>query len=646
MGNAAYRQVTVEESWSKHAKAFGANDNNMAATNGAAMCCVYDQSQGENQGVIVVTQRYLINFNPLSGARRLRVRCNGTVTCATFIKNPMYTFKRQNGSGAEQNLTNSLLVIGTSTGLIQIRRADDFSLVRSIRTRKQLELQFTKRSINSQKQRRNSGTFRSSNGTRQARAASSSLNGTNRIRISFDDEEDLESLSESPTTAATRKRNRSDPVRPGGFQHGDNFSQNSDAGSNVNKNGDGHLRRNTEQAVPATAVLCCRTKSGDQVIVGDLKGTTRIFKLSKGPEIISLYRHTKVNDAANDSDEDLGYLRDKVDSSQDMAEADLNSSPTTKGSNRDSYTFTESSSVVDRVASVSSLAYWERQYSCIFVGYADGLIGQFNVTAGAWMRGMKSPSEEQTDGNEAPRIAKRHTSNTSRAIKMLRMLPQYKILLGTTFADKYLMMWDLETYGSTKIDMTANLPRNSATFNNSSMATSTYVEPGGKFLFVGFDDGGFTVNSIHFDAGKRQLTLIPIRIFATVGQRLKPKNVDKLPAWLKKQMDKVQLLNTIHFDRFTDTLLTGDVCGVARMVHHASGEMAVEDLKQNKDLVSRSNKFESRVRSFSNISSDSGGGDSNLADGWSSTSDTGNTPKLEGANSMDSDDEIEIDLEI
>ena len=125
--------------------------------------------------------------------------------------------------------------------------------MRSIRTRKQLELQFTKRSINSRKQRRNSGTFRSSNGTRQARAASSSLNGTNRI-ISFDDEEDLESLSESPTTAATRKRNRSDPVRPGGFQHGDNFSQNSDAGSNVNKNGDGQLRRNTEQAVPATAV--------------------------------------------------------------------------------------------------------------------------------------------------------------------------------------------------------------------------------------------------------------------------------------------------------------------------------------------------------------------------------------------------------
>ena len=122
--------------------------------------------------------------------------------------------------------------------------------------------------------------------------------------------------------------------------------------------------------------------------------------------------------------------------------------------------------------------------------------------------------------------------------------------------------------------------------------------------------------------------------------------MDKLPVWLKKQMDKVQLLNTIHFDRFTDTLLTGDVCGVARMVHHASGEMAVEDLKQNKDLASRSNKFESRARSFSNISSDSGGADTNLADGWSSTSDTGNTPKLEGAGCMDSDDEIEIDLEI
>ena len=67
MGNTAnYRQVTVEESWSKHAKAFGADDDYVAATNGAAMCCFYDQSQGENQGVIVVTQRYLINYNPLT----------------------------------------------------------------------------------------------------------------------------------------------------------------------------------------------------------------------------------------------------------------------------------------------------------------------------------------------------------------------------------------------------------------------------------------------------------------------------------------------------------------------------------------------------------------------------------------------------
>ena len=55
-------------------------------------------------------------------------------------------------------------------------------------------------------------------------------------------------------------------------------------------------KRKSDQTVPATALLCCRTKSGDQVIVGDLKGTTRIFNLSKGPEIISLYRHVRVTD--------------------------------------------------------------------------------------------------------------------------------------------------------------------------------------------------------------------------------------------------------------------------------------------------------------------------------------------------------------
>ena len=134
----------------------------------------------------------------------------------------------------------------------------------------------------------------------------------------------------------------------------------------------------------------------------------------------------------------------------------------------------------------------------------------------------------------------KHKSVDQNIVKTYGLFVIIGVLLGTTFADKYLMMWDLETYTSTAIDMTANLPRNSGTFNNSSMATSTFVEPGGKFLFVGFDDGGFTVNSLHFDTGTRELTLIPIRIFATVAQRFKPKDSDKLPSWLKKQVNKVQ----------------------------------------------------------------------------------------------------------
>ena len=169
------------------------------------MCCVYDQSQGENQGVIVVTND-IYQYNPLTGSRRLRIRLEGTVTCATYIKNPLYTFKRKNSNSmVDQNLSNGLIVIGTSNGSIQIRRSGDFSIMRNIRTRKQLELQFqTFNWKNSSSSRRNSGNFggfNSSNSGRgigeRARSASNSLNNANRIRISFDDEEDLESLSES-----------------------------------------------------------------------------------------------------------------------------------------------------------------------------------------------------------------------------------------------------------------------------------------------------------------------------------------------------------------------------------------------------------------------------------------------------------------
>ena len=85
-----------------------------------------------------------------------------------------------------------------------------------------------------------------------------------------------------------------------GNNNNNNNNQNdkySDNDSNVNNNNlNINQKRKSDQTVPATALLCCRTKSGDQVIVGDLKGTTRIFNLSKGPEIISLYRHVRVTD--------------------------------------------------------------------------------------------------------------------------------------------------------------------------------------------------------------------------------------------------------------------------------------------------------------------------------------------------------------
>ena len=155
-------------------------------------------------------------------------------------------------------------------------------------------------------------------------------------------------------------------------------------------------------------------------------------------------------------------------------------------------------------------------------------------------------------------------SKASRAIKMLRVLPQYKILLGTTFADKYLMMWDLETYTSTAIDMTANLPRNSGTFNNSSMATSTFVEPGGKFLFVGFDDGGFTVNSLHFDTDTRELERIvnPYTLFNKIFYDDTQEDYSNHD--VEQYRDKYVKLIVVNkkdlyaFDKFVDRLLTAD----------------------------------------------------------------------------------------
>ena len=116
-------------------------------------------------------------------------------------------------------------------------------------------------------------------------------------------------------------------------------------------------------------------KIRDQVIVGDLKGTTRIL-IYQGPEIISLYRHVRVTDNVsnnknNNNDDDDKNNNDHMfyDDTNDSFNIndEINSSPTSKHNSDDfgNMDTSTSSSIVDRVASVSSLAYWERQYSYI-----------------------------------------------------------------------------------------------------------------------------------------------------------------------------------------------------------------------------------------------------------------------------------------
>jgi hypothetical protein len=492
---------------------------------------------------------------------------NETITCASYLANPLYAFKRKKG---EESISNGLVLIGTSAGLVQVRRAHDYAVVRTIRTRKQLEEQFTRPTAG---RNRSPGTSKSSLGRGRATSSSRVGSSTNRVRIAFDDEDDMEDLSDSPRRA-DRKRGLSDSPMYTGRK---NLSpgaggQGSPAPHGGGGEGQAPVRRSS--VVPVTVIGTFRSKMGDWVIVGDIRGTTRIFKLSKGPEIISCYRHARAGNKRGEAGAGEG----------------------TDGGG--------GSSGQDHIPSVTSLAFWERDFPCLYVGYADGLVGQFNVTTGTWMRGMElpvydpacGPGPQPGDVSSAPRAA---VKVTKQAVKMLTVLPQWKVLLGTTFVDKYLMFWDLSHHSSVAIDMTANLPRNSSTFNNSSMATSTFIDPGGKFLFVGFDDGGFTVNSMHFDADRRELTIIPVRLFATIGARLKKgPNSKKLPDWIKRN-NSVQWLTAIKFDRFTDTLLTGDVCGVARMVHSATGETAVEGAKGSSHFETRGDSFDEDQDPFS-----------------------------------------------
>ena len=547
MGNAAYKPVTVEESWGRHAKAFGAEGD--AASNGAALLAVFDQSQGNQQGVLVVTQRYLINYNPLSGSRRLRTRMEDTITCACYLASPLFTFKKRPG---DEGTSNGLVVVGTSNGQVQVRRAHDYSVVRTIRTRKQLEEQFTRPKAKASggrataykddpAARRGGYSDRpgGSSGGGRARAPSSpSMHSTKspRIKISFDDEEDLEELSMSPARVDSRKRGVSD-TPPSQFHQ-----------TNPGTSAAMHAAAARRTAItPVTAVRTFRSKLGDWVITGDMRGTARIFNLSKGPEFVSCHRQGRPMDVVANASK-------------------------TKREGSDGDRTVQST----HTASVASIAVWEREFPCLFIGYADGIVGQFNISTGTWIRNIEIPSANQPGPGKD--VAKHnHSTNASHAVKMLFVSKEWDLLLGTTFVDKYLLVWDLKHFCSDAIDMTANLPRNSNTFNNSSMATSTFVDPGGKFLFVGFDDGGFTVNSLHFDPDERALTIIPVRIFATIGARLgKGKDMKQLPKWLQEKANAVQWLTSIEYDRFTDTLLTGDVCGVARMVHNTTGQMAVD----------------------------------------------------------------------
>ena len=105
----------------------------------------------------------------------------------------------------------------------------------------------------------------------------------------------------------------------------------------------------------------------------------------------------------------------------------------------------------------------------------------------------------------------------------------------------------------------------------------------------------------------------------------------QLPKWLQEKANAVQWLTSIEYDRFTDTLLTGDVCGVARMVHNTTGQMAVDTA-----AAAGGRAFETRSGSGSFSSPDLAGVDGETAfDAFT----------IDGEDMEDEEIEIDLDLD-
>ena len=131
---------------------------NVDATTGPVLGAFYDGSQLPHAGILVVTKASIIMFNPNSGDRRLRVWADNRVSNNDNDNNihirtdrrPATGRRRHSRGGATssaktkarntcvytsccyreaQNGQSGFIVVGTSTGLVVIRRAHDLDVV-------------------------------------------------------------------------------------------------------------------------------------------------------------------------------------------------------------------------------------------------------------------------------------------------------------------------------------------------------------------------------------------------------------------------------------------------------------------------------------------------------------------------------------
>lgn len=215
-------------------------------------------------------------------------------------------------------------------------------------------------------------------------------------------------------------------------------------------------------------------------------------------------------------------------------------------------------------SAVTSLTFCAGIFRHLIVGYADGGLHVFNLDSNTYVRELRMEGGE-TKETEEETAAKATRKEGGKPVLFLECVPEWDVLLSSEVSDGVLAVWGMDVWEPQLLELTLNQQLQQPKGTQAPQPTCMCFGAGRHFLFLGFDDGCFTAF---------QLQRVPqAGAGAAYSFALRPLREFRPSAGPQPGMGPppVRWLTTLWYYAPADCLVTGDICGVTRVVDGVTG---------------------------------------------------------------------------